>query len=39
MQGLVTGGTISRPMLDGLYALGKKFPELASEIFVNARPG
>lgn len=37
MQGLVDGGTIDRQILEGLHALGKKFPELASEIFVNAR--
>lgn len=37
MHGLVSGGTIDRPMLEGLYALGKKFPDLASEIYVNAR--
>ncbi len=37
MQGLVEGGTIDRLMLDGLFQLGKKFPALASEIFVNAR--
>ncbi len=37
MQGLVSGGTIDRQMLEGLYALGKKFPDLASEIYVNAR--
>lgn len=37
MQGLVSGGTIDRQMLEGLNALGKKFPELASEIYVNAR--
>lgn len=37
MQGLVEGGTIDRLMLDGLFQLGKKFPALASEVFVNAR--
>lgn len=38
MQALVTGGTIDRAMLDGLYRLGKKFPALASEIWVDAEP-
>ncbi len=38
MQALVDGGTIDRAMLDGLYHLGKKFPALASEIFVDAEP-
>lgn len=37
MQTLVTSGTIDRSLLDGLFVLGKKFPFLASEIFVNAR--
>lgn len=37
MQGLVEGGTIDRLTLDGLFQLGRKFPALASEIFVNAR--
>ncbi len=36
MQALVTGGTIDRAMLEGLYRLGKKFPALASEIWVDA---
>lgn len=36
MQALVSLGTIDRSLLDGLHALGKKFPALASEIFVNA---
>lgn len=38
MQALVTLGTIDRSVLDGLYRLGKKFPGMASEIWVNARP-
>jgi len=38
MQALVTGGTIDRAMLDGLHRLGKKFPALASEIYVDAEP-
>jgi len=37
MQGMLDGGTIDRPLLEGLYQLGKKFPSLASEIFVNLR--
>lgn len=37
MQGLLEGGTIDRQMLEGRHALGKKFPELASELYVNAR--
>lgn len=37
MAALVSGGTIDRPMLEGLHALGRKFPDLASEIFVNLR--
>lgn len=37
MAALVSGGTIDRQVLEGLYVLGRKFPEFASEIFVNAR--
>ena len=37
LQMLVTGGTIDRQMLEGLYVLGKKFPSLASDILVNLR--
>ena len=37
MQGLVDGGTIDRTMLKGLHELGRKFPALASAIYVNAR--
>ena len=37
MQRLVSGGTIDRQMLEGLYVLGKKFPSLASDILVNLR--
>lgn len=37
MQALVDGGTIDRTMLEGLHELGRKFPALASEIYVNAR--
>lgn len=37
MAAMVSGGTIDRQVLEGLYVLGRKFPELASEIFVNVR--